>query len=612
MDDRTIDGGATVVVGGATTLAGRYRVVRPLGQGGMGSVWLAEDLTLDGRPVAVKMLPAVFVTNPRAYQQLKAEAMVSLRLTHPNIAVLRSFEENAGNPFLVIDYVDGETLDDYLADRGNLSEAETVRLLTPVAAALDYAHAQGVVHRDIKPGNVMIAQDGTPFVLDFGIAREIQETMTHVTGKLSSGTLPYMSPEQLNGAPAKPPQDVYSFAAMAYECLTGHPPFSRGQIEFQIEHDAPEALPASIGIGASVMAGLAKTAAGRPATCSDVLSCVRRCPSDPPVETRKARPEAYRFTFPNGRRVPWWTQIFQRRDALPWVAVAVAVTFLIGAVAVHRHRMSVRKRAHMASVQAECMRAASEAREGAAREARQREEELKRRTDERLRKVLEKEAREAERIRVSQSRAELAMAAEQGLRQCQALDASDGVGRYVETSARLFREAKAHQARNNWAQAEIGYSNVLARCGSLARLDGWRNRAKTARSDMEKMRQKAETIGGPEKLVEADGLRKKGEDLFAILQFGKAVTAFEEAEGAYGKVVANVQREKVAAHKRADEKKRKTEEDRRRREAEIEAYRRKYYPEYYGGKPLLKPIDYLEKYTDSPEGFSPQKRRKRR
>ncbi len=118
-----------VTMGGAEALlAGRYHVVKQLGQGGMGSVYLAEDTQLDNFRVAIKMLPAILVANKRALKQLKAEA-------------------------------------------------------------LDYAHGEGVVHRDIKPGNVIIRKDGRPFVLDFGIAREIQETMTRVTGKLSSGTL---------------------------------------------------------------------------------------------------------------------------------------------------------------------------------------------------------------------------------------------------------------------------------------------------------------------------------------------------------------------------------------------------------------------------------------
>ena len=272
MTENTINNDMTMGGATATLLAGRYRVVRRLGQGGMGAVWLAEDTKLDGFKVAIKMLPSVLVNNKRAYAQVKAEALVSLKLSHPNIATVRAFEEESGSPFLVMDYIDGQTLDDYLAEKGKLTEDETVKLLKPVAAALDYAHGQGVVHRDVKPGNVMIRKDGTPFVLDFGIAREIQETMTRVTGKLSSGTLMYMSPEQLHGAAPKPSQDIYSFAAMAYECLKGEPPFSRGQIEYQIEHDAPANLgPQFIKCGPGVMAGLAKSPDVRPVSCMAVL-----------------------------------------------------------------------------------------------------------------------------------------------------------------------------------------------------------------------------------------------------------------------------------------------------------------------------------------------------
>ena len=273
MNDNTINNEMTMGGATGTLLAGRYRVVRQLGQGGMGSVWLAEDEKLDGFKVAIKMLPSVLVNNKRAYAQVKAEALVSLKLSHPNIVTVRAFEEEGGSPFLVMDYIDGQTLDDYLAEKGKLTEEETVKLLKPVAAALDYAHTQGVVHRDVKPGNVMIRKDGTPFVLDFGIAREIQETMTRVTGKLSSGTLLYMSPEQLNGAAPKPAQDIYSFAAMAYECLKGEPPFSRGQIEYQIVNNKPEPLgPQFANCGPGVMAGLEKKPENRPASCAAVLA----------------------------------------------------------------------------------------------------------------------------------------------------------------------------------------------------------------------------------------------------------------------------------------------------------------------------------------------------
>ena len=261
---------------GMELLAGRYRVVRRLGEGGMGSVWLAEDTKLDGRKVAVKMLPAVLAGKKGAFRRVKQEALVAMKLSHSNIATVRAFEEDeGGNPFLVMDYIEGDGLDEILEEKGELSEAETVKLLGPVAAALDYAHSQGVVHRDVKPGNVIVRKDGTPFVLDFGIAREIQETMTRVTGKFSSGTLLYMSPEQLHGRGPKAAQDVYSFAAMAYECLKGEPPFARGQIEYQIDHDAPEPLEegvASKALREGILAGLAKEPDGRPGSCAGVLA----------------------------------------------------------------------------------------------------------------------------------------------------------------------------------------------------------------------------------------------------------------------------------------------------------------------------------------------------
>ena len=294
MTKQTINNDKTLAGGENPLLAGRYRVVRQLGQGGMGSVWLAEDTQLDDKPFAIKMLPSILVSNKRAYRQLKDEALVAMRLVHPNIVQIRAFEENNGNPFLVMDYIDGQTLDDYLAEKGKLNEEEVIRVLRPIAAALDYAHGEGVVHRDVKPANVMIRKDGHPFILDFGIAREIQETMTRVTGKLSSGTLLYMSPEQLNGASPKAPQDVYSFAAMAYECLSGNPPFHRGQIEYQIVNTAPAPLPAVANscVG-SIMSGLAKKPENRPKNCEGVLAVKKplpEMPSRPAVDDERTPP----------------------------------------------------------------------------------------------------------------------------------------------------------------------------------------------------------------------------------------------------------------------------------------------------------------------------------
>lgn len=272
MADNTInDEKTTTDDGKGAILAARYRILRRLGQGGMGSVWLAEDLQLDNRKVAIKMLPSIIVTDKRAYNQLKGEALVSLKLIHPNIVTLRAFEENNGAPFLVMDYIEGRTLSDYLAENGKLSEAETIKLLKPIAAALDYAHGEKVIHRDVKPSNIIIRNDGHPFILDFGIAREIQESLTRMTGGTISGTLLYMSPEQLRGAPPAPSQDVYSFAAMCYECLSGNPPFTKGEIAYQIINEKPDALVGSMSFVGPIMAGLAKNPADRPKQCIGVL-----------------------------------------------------------------------------------------------------------------------------------------------------------------------------------------------------------------------------------------------------------------------------------------------------------------------------------------------------
>jgi len=271
-------------------LAERYQVVRELGRGAMGTVYLAHDLKLDGRPVAIKMPAPVLARNKRAVASLKREAVTAMQLSHPHIVTLRAFEQAEEGVFLVMDYVEGQTLDDLLAEKGTLSEAEIVPLFTPIAQALDYAHSKGVIHRDIKPANIMITPTGVPLVMDFSVARELHETFTRTTGRSgSSGTLPYMSPQQLQGETPHPSQDIYSLAATIYDCVAGHPPFHRGAIEHQIVNREPQTVEGCGAFGAALLKGLAKSDKQRPETCAAILTEVANCSQIPPQAVSHAQ-----------------------------------------------------------------------------------------------------------------------------------------------------------------------------------------------------------------------------------------------------------------------------------------------------------------------------------
>ena len=506
MQDNTINHDRTMGGATGTLLAGRYRVVRQLGQGGMGSVWLAEDLKLDGHKVAVKMLPSILVSNKRAYNQLKSEALVALKLTHPNIATVRAFEENEGNPFLVMDYIDGLTLDEYLAKKGKLSEETTYCLLEPVARALDYAHERGIVHRDVKPGNVMVTWDGDPFVLDFGIAREIQETMTRVTGKLSSGTLLYMSPEQLKGASPKPAQDVYSFAAMAYECLKGEPPFSRGQVEWQILNQAPEPLVGGV-LATSIMCGLAKDPAQRPATCRGVLAAKR--PSAHPSFTAP-RPKAEAAKPAAGTPTNKVVPPFDIRAAVlnnKWLAFALIAVFV--GIIFKNVDFKASGRSSPASVVTEA----------------QPEEPV--------------DISELDKTRIE---AQVKVAA------CRRLDRGDGFGAKIEECENGLVRAKAEYDLKRWGDALRDYKAVLKQSVALAALDADRLRARAAAAKME--RQVRELKGtdvaryAAERFNAARELVVQAKDAFAEMRFAEAADKHELAARQFELAAGEAKREK--------------------------------------------------------------------
>lgn len=204
-------------------LRGQYRVIRLLGRGGMGSVYLARDLTLE-REVAIKVVKA---TEDQSYDRFRREARTAAKLSHPNIVPLHAFGEVEGMPYFVMGYVRGESLADRLRREGKIGEEDARRILAEIADGLDHAHRQGVVHRDIKPDNVLLEDEsGRALLTDFGVAKAVgkSETLTIHGGVI--GTPHYMSPEQASGrADIDGRSDIYSLGVMAYAMLSGRLPF---------------------------------------------------------------------------------------------------------------------------------------------------------------------------------------------------------------------------------------------------------------------------------------------------------------------------------------------------------------------------------------------------
>jgi serine/threonine protein kinase len=225
-------------------LGGRYRAGALLATGGMGEVWAARDLLLD-RPVAVKVLGGALAGDGRAAERLRREARAAARLDHPNIARVLDLGEQDGRPYLVMELLEGESLAGRIDRAGAMAPAEAARVVAAVADALEAAHRAGVIHRDVKPGNVFLTSAGEVKVLDFGIASAAGETDL-TTGALL-GTAAYLAPERALGQPATPAADVYSLGVVLYELLAGRRPFECGSdIELAMAH--VNAQPASLGL----------------------------------------------------------------------------------------------------------------------------------------------------------------------------------------------------------------------------------------------------------------------------------------------------------------------------------------------------------------------------
>jgi formylglycine-generating enzyme required for sulfatase activity/predicted Ser/Thr protein kinase len=251
ISDTSVGGGLAPGVGALEKVArgfvafGRYKLERELGRGGMGVVWLAHDERVEV-PVALKFLPDVVARDPESVHELKRELRRGLTLTHPGIVRMYSFEEDETGAAIAMEYVDGPTLSSLkLKQPGAAFDVDELwPWLEQLCAALDYAHDEArVVHRDLKPRNLMLTSKGRLKIADFGVATSISDTMSRVTiRKDGSGTPPYMSPQQAFGGDPSPSDDVYSLGATLYELLTGRPPFYQGNILAQVQQRVPPSI----------------------------------------------------------------------------------------------------------------------------------------------------------------------------------------------------------------------------------------------------------------------------------------------------------------------------------------------------------------------------------
>jgi len=234
--------------GGGFQLEDSYKILKTLGRGGFGEVLLAEQVSL-GRKVVIKTIRAALSSDETARARFRKEALVVAALRHPNVVTYHDFhEDDAGNLYIVMEYLEGQTLTEVLKERGRLPADEVVPLLTDLCRALEASHAAGIVHRDLKPSNVLLVghgEDRRAVLIDFGLLKQIQGDESLTAEGLLLGTPTYMAPEQIQAKGVGPWTDVYALGVMAYEMLAGQNPFRTPDLKetvFRHLHHVPRNL----------------------------------------------------------------------------------------------------------------------------------------------------------------------------------------------------------------------------------------------------------------------------------------------------------------------------------------------------------------------------------
>jgi len=259
---------------------GGYRLEESLGEGGMGLVFRAR--AEDGREVALKVLKIELAGDLVFQHRFRQEARAAAEVHDPHLVPIIEAAEADGRHYLAVDYVPGGSLGDRIADSTTLGIAELVRVISEVAAGLDALHQAGIVHRDIKPHNILFSADGTAMLTDFGLAKGPAYTVLTKPGQVM-GTLDYLAPELIRGKPATPLTDVYALGCLAFECATGNAPFAdKGLFEVGLAHleepppnpasDRPELSP---GLAAALLSALEKDPAQRPASAGAFAGALR-------------------------------------------------------------------------------------------------------------------------------------------------------------------------------------------------------------------------------------------------------------------------------------------------------------------------------------------------